>query len=558
MSKNVSDQIVEILTDVGVSHIFGIPGDTIDSLMESLRKQDKLQFILMRHEEAGAFAACAQAKLSGELAVCVACQGPGAVHLLNGMYDAALDRVPMLAITGQVDSSLIGTHTVQEIDQMSLFEDATVYNQEVRSAENLPEVLTLAIQTAITRRGAAHISIPSDVMRDKAIKWMKHNPVFDMHYDLQPAYEKLAEVAKMINQAKRVAILYGNGVRQAGSQLINFAEKIKAPLVHTTRSKDIINNMHELYVGGIGLMGSESGNHAINYCDLLLVIGSSFAFAEFYPDNVPIIQIDIDPTRLGMRVPVALSVVSDAVMALEHLHGLVETKSEDKFLRQAQERHKKSLHNSEKRAKKSPPDKPLHPQTLTQQIMRYANDDAIFCADSGTVSVWANNYLHLNSQQRYLWSWNLATLGVGMTYAIGAQLLHPNRQVIALCGDGGFEMMLGDFATLMKYQLPVIIFVYNNSCYHYIELEEQAEGNPIFGTKFSNPNFAKLAEAYGAIGLRIDNYSQLDTVLAKAFAQTKPVIVDAHIDPNELLVPPKVTAKMVTAFAKSTIKSYFA
>lgn len=557
MSKNVSDQVVEILTQIGVKHIFGIPGDTIDSMMESLREQEAIDFIILRHEETGAFAASAQAKLTGELAVCVACQGPGAIHLLNGLYDAALDQVPVLAITGQIDSSLIGTHATQEINQIQLFDEVAIYNQEVRSAANLPEVLALACQNAISKRGVAHISIPSDVMRDKAVKWPKQTTVFNPGFDIEASPSELKKAASLLNDAKKVTILYGDGARKAGNELTRIADRLQAPLVHTTRSKDILDNHHPSYVGGIGLMGSKSGNYAINHCDVLLVVGSSFAFREFYPDDVPIIQIDHDPTRLGLRVPITHGITGDCAITLNDLMPLIKTKTETNFLKTSQEKHQKSLKSLLKQARSSKPGKAIHPQLLTEQIGQQADDNAIFCVGTGSVTIWANNFLHLNGKQRFLWSWNLASLGWALPAAIGCQLREPNRQVIVPVGDGGFEMLVGDFATVVKYNLPIIFIVYNNATYRFIELEEAGEGNPIFGTQFTNPDFAKLAEAYGALGLRLENSEDINSILTQAFNAHRPVIIDAIIDPNEMFIPPKITRKMAYAFAKSTIRSYF-
>lgn len=556
--KNISDEIVEILTRAGVKHIFGIPGDTIDSLMESLRIQKEIEFIIMRHEEAGAFAASAQAKLTGKLAVCVACQGPGAVHLLNGLYDAKLDRAPVLAITGQVDSALIGTGSVQEVNQISLFEDVAVYNQEVRSAENLHAVLARACEAAIKNRGVAHISIPSDIMRMKASDTKSRLATGQTEYAIIPEEKQLAQAVDMINKANKVAILYGDGARFASDELLAFAEKIQAPLVHTTRSKDIIRNDHPYYVGGIGLMGCRSGNYTIQHCDLLLVVGSSFAFREYYPESAPIIQIELDPTRIGQRIPIELGLVGDAKEVLSLLTEKINNKSDHQFLKTCQDEAEKSVRSFQNASKATADGQFIHPQALTKMISDLAPENAIFCGDAGTVSVWFNNVMKLNGKQRYIWSGNLGSLGSGLTLAIGAKLAAPDRPVICLSGDGGFEMLIGDFATAVKYNLAILFIVYNNSEYGFIELEEQGEGNPAFGTKLRNPDFAALAKAYGGEGIKIKNYSDLENAIRTGLTANKPFIIDVQVNPKEMFIPPVITAKMAYEFARSQIRSFFA
>ncbi len=557
MGHNVADQLISILTDAGVKRIYGIPGDTIDPIIEALRVQDKIQFIIMRHEEAGAFAASGQAKLTGELAVCMACQGPGAVHLLNGLYDAKLDRIPVLALTGQVDSSKIGTHYVQDINTAVLFSDVAEYSVEARNAQTVPEMLTQAIQIARTHSTVTHVSLPMDVQLQKAIKWPAHNVVLNEHGRQQAVAEDLKIAADLINSADKVSILYGGGTRGAVNELITLSQKLKAPLVHTTRSKDIIDNMHPHYVGGIGLMGTIAGNHAIQDCDLLLILGSSFSFSEYYPESAQIVQIDRDATRLGLHHGITHGVTACTKLALEELLPLLKEKNDTKFLQKMQSKHQEDLKHQAKIVAKYTDGQPVHPQALTEKIATLADDDAVFVVGTGTVTMWANSYLHLNGKQRFLWSWNLATLGWALGAAIGCQLEAPTRQVIVPIGDGGFEMLIGDFATCMKYNLPIVFIVYNNASYGMIRFEQQAEGNPIYGTSFTNPDFAKLATAYGALGLTINTHADIEPVLKQAYAAKRPTIINAFVNPNELYIPPKINSKQAIAFAKSTIKSFF-
>lgn len=556
MTKNISDQLVEILTHLGVKQIFGIPGDTIDSLMESLRIQKEIEFIILRHEETGAFAASAQAKLTGNLGVCVACQGPGAIHLLNGLYDAALDRVPVLAITGQIDSSLIGTGMPQEINQMALFNEVCVFNQEIRSAENFPRILTLACRTALNQRGVAHISIPADIMRAAITEKYIGENIVVFNSRLMPSEKELNEAAALLNAAKKVSILYGGGSRGAEKELIELSHLLKAPLIHTTRSKDILDNHLDNYVGGIGLMGVRSANHAATECDVYLIVGSSFAFREFYPTKAKIIQIDQHAFRLGAHVPIALGLWGDSQWSLSELLPKIKQKEDDTFLKEAQSMKESVIKHKKFFARATKEGDYIHPQALTEHIGALADDNAIFCVGSGSVTVYCNTYLRLNGKQRFLWSWNLATLGWALPAALGCKLIARDRQVIVPVGDGDFHMLIADFITFVKYELPVIFIVYNNSCYRFIELEETGEGNPAFGTKFLNPDYAKLAEAHGALGITVRNYSDMDSALKTAFQSKVPVIVNVYVNPNELFIPPKLTPKMAINFVKSKVKGW--
>lgn len=557
MAKNVSDQIVEFLTEMGVKYIYGIPGDTIDSLMESLRKQDKIKFIVMRHEEAGAFAACAQAKLTGELAVCIACQGPGAIHLLNGLYDAAMDGVPVLAITGQVATNVMGTGAVQEVNQVSLFHDVSVYNQELRNPAQVLPVFTAACQLAEARRGVAHISIPSDIMRLPAVKSEARYNVFHTQYHYETDMVLIDEAASLINTAANVTILYGEGARHAAPEVLALAEKLKAPLVYTTRSKDIINNTHPNVMGGIGLMGSRSGNYAVQHSEVFLVIGSSFAFPEYYPKDAKIIQIDRDPTRLSRHDAITLGLVGESKNIISTLLHKVGLKRDTKFLEKCQHMHhmEDSLEAWQKRVSKSGL---IHPQAVIAKLNEYLTEDAVVCADVGSSTIWTNNFLKLNGKQRYTWSATLGSLGTGLPYSIGAQLAFPKRKVVCVAGDGGFNMLIGDFATLMHYQLPVMFVILNNSSYYFIELEEQTEGNPPHGTKLTNPDFAALARAYGGDGMQVTEYSQLDAALKKGMLSKVPFVVDVHVNPKELFIPPVIEAKAAFNFVKAKLRGVFA
>ena len=557
MSRTVSDRIVEFLGERGVEQVFGIPGDTIDALMESLRKQKAVHFVVMRHEEAGAFAASAQSKLTGHLAVCVGCQGPGAIHLLNGLYDAALDHVPVLAITGQIPRDEIGTGKPQEINQLRLFGDVAVYNQEVRSADNLEAVLTRAVQEALYRKGVAHVSIPSDVMRLSApLKpdVREEETRFRIRAIVRPPHSEIQKASEILDRASRVTILYGEGARRSEAPLLALSWRLNAPLVHTTRSKDILPSRHPSVMGGIGLMGSRTANHAIQECEALLVIGSDFAFREYYPENIPVIQIDIDPSRIGRRIPVAVGLSGEARAILPALLDEVHERTDCTFLDRMRKEREKEIAGRIRDKE----DGLLHPGELSWIIGEQSPEDTLFLVDAGSVTVWANNCLDIRGTQRFVWSANLGSLGFALPAAIGAKFAARTRPVVALTGDGGFGMLLGDLSTAVRYHLPIVIVVYNNGAYQFIEYEESAEGNPVFGTKLTNPDFVALAQAFGADGRIVKKPEDVSGALTAAFSSPVPYVIDARVNPKELYIPPLLTPHMVLAFARSQIRSFFA
>lgn len=553
--KTLSDQVVQILSDAGVKRAYGVPGDAIDLILASIHGRKDFDFYLTRHEEAAGFMASAHAKLTGEMGVVLACQGPGAAHLLEAMYDAKMDKVPMLVITGQIESAVIGTNTVQEINQILLFSDATCFNREVRSANNLVDVLQLAIQSAKVKRGVAHVSIATDVLRKAKVKYTPNTAVFNMPHEVVPKDSALQQAADILNSHKNVSILYGGGCLHARNELINVADLLAAPIIHTVRSKDIIDNNNPHYAGGIGFKGSRNGCHYVKNCDALLVVGCSFAWHEFYPENKPIIQIDIDPERIGIRCHVEVGLLGDAQITLERLAKKLHKKTDKNFLQGAQKAHIEAITNLDKKASLKDDSKPIGSPELTNIIGKNLAEDAIVTVDAGTVSVWANNWLRLNGKQRLIGSTELGTLGFGMPAALGCQIAMPKRQVVALCGDGGFQMTMGDFSTAVKYKLPIKVIIYNNFAYHFIELEQMKEGVEQCYTKLNNPDYAKLAEAFGAEGFTVSKASELDATIKEAFACKGPCIVDVHTNPNELIQPNKLSLSLMTHFIQGMIKT---
>tara|TARA_R110002072_G_scaffold193429_1_gene350668 strand:+ start:1512 stop:3200 length:1689 start_codon:yes stop_codon:yes gene_type:complete len=555
VSKTLSDQLVQIMVDAGIHHAYGVPGDAIDLVLSSIHKRDDFEFYLTRHEEGAGFMASAYAKLTGKIGAVFACQGPGSAHLLEAMYDAKMDKVPMIVITGQIESANIGTNTVQEINQILLFEDATCFNREVRSANNLVDVLQLAIQTAKVNKGVAHVSIATDVLRKPAVKYNPNLAAYDLPYDITPKNESLQKAAEVLNKHKNITILYGGGCLYAKNELLKVAKLLNAPIVHTVRSKDIIDNNNKHYAGGIGFKGSKNGCYYVKNCDALLVVGCSFAWKEFYPDNAPIVQIDKEPDRIGVRCNLEVGLLGDAALTLSKLAEKITQKTDASFLISSQKAHTKAIEMLDKESTVKNDTNIINSPVLTNVISKYLNEDAIVTVDAGTVSVWANNWLRLNGKQRLIGSTELGTLGFGMPAAIGCQLAMPDKQVVALCGDGGFQMTMGDFSTAVKYNLPITVIIYNNFAYHFIELEQMKEGVAQCYTKLNNPDYAKLAEAFGGVGFSVTNSSELDKTIKAALSINKPCIVDVHVNPNELIKPNKITLSLAAHFLEGMIKT---
>ncbi len=553
----VADQILHVLADLGVTHVFGIPGGQADPIFDAINKQDRIELILMRHEEIGAFAASGQAKLTGKLGVCIGCQGPGAIHLINGLYDATVDRVPVLSITGQIERGQENILGAQDINQLALFECCTIYNREARNAENAAELLPTAIKTAIGRRGAVNISYPCDVLMSKAVP-IADTPtsVYYEDYEVCPSDEALRNAVDLIGSHRNITILYGGGCRGGEAELLALAGKLQAPLVHTTRSKDILDNGNDHYVGGIGLMGTKAGNHSVTHCDLLIMVGSNFAFKEYYPEHTPILQIDLDPEIIGRHRPVSHSLIGHAKIALKHLADAVEPRQDTRFLSDMRKRHHTDMEVLQRyEGDLTKNESPITPQALVHTVNQHAADDAIFCIDAGLEILWANTYLKMTGKQRLIWSWHLGSLNCSTGYSIGCQLAAPDKQVIVLTGDGGFAMMLGDFATAVRYQLPYTVIVFNNRLFQFVQLDERvAQGYADAGVHFDDIDFAKFAEACGGVGYTVKELSTLRQVLPEALGNGVPTILDVSVDPNSLpAVSAPVTAQEAYHYVRSGV-----
>lgn len=554
-APSVAEALLDILAEAGVRHIFGIPGDAINALVDAIRKQDVIEFIQVRHEETGALAASAQAKLTGRLAACVGTAGPGAIHLLNGLYDAKLDHAPVVAVTGQIESDLVGTEYHQEVDLYTLFKDVAVANHVIMTSAQMPHVAVHACQAAIAGRGVAHLSLPVDVAGQHVPEPNRRHAVFTGEALIAPCDDDLERAAEILNSAERVAILAGIGARHASSELVDLADKLGAPIVKSLRAKEILPDDHPHVVGGLGLLGTKPGMKAMEECNALLLVGTDFPYHDFYPGGVPAVQIDIDPTRLGKRYPVTTALRGHARLALPALSSRITRKEDRKYLSACQEAMREWFEEME--AIEHSGDTPIHPQSVARKVGDLAADDAIFVCDTGAVTVWGARNLRLRGRQRFTLSSSLASMAFALPGAIGAQLAYPERQVIALAGDGGFGMLLGDFLTAVKYELPITIVVFNNRKLGLIQMEQEVMGFPEYQTGLQDLDFGAFARLAGGDGIRVTHPTDLDDALRTAFASERPFVVDVEINPEERTTPPKILARQALGYGIAKAKEFF-
>ena len=556
---NVSDLLIHILAAHGVRRIFGIPGDVIDDLMEAIRRQGEIRFIGVRQEEAGAFAASAEAKLTGGLAACVGTAGPGAIHLLNGLYDAKRDHAPVIAITGQEASGFIGTEAHQEVDLERLFFDVAVYSETVTNAAQAPEVLIRACHAAIADRGIAHVSIPTDVA-GKRVAFDQCRPSSAARPGhIVPAAEDCAAAGALLRSARKVAILAGTGCAGAGDALVAFALKAKAPIVRSLRAEEVIDDDHPLCVGRLGLLGdrpeAEAMANAMADCDLLVMVGGDFPDLELYPQSAKAIQIDTEPTRIGRRRPVDVGLVGQAGPTLEALTAALDDGRDGSFLGAMQS--ERARWRASRDAAEASTDRPINATALMRAIVEVAPDDTIFLADSGTATAWTARHLRIRPGQRYILSGGPTSMAFAFPGAIGAQLAYPERRVIAIAGDGAFAMLLGDFVTAVEYRLPIVTVVLDNGGLGFIGLEREAKGLPAWGSDLLDPDFAAVAEASGGFGRRVEAAEEMGAALAEALAAGKPAVLEVRVNREELVMPPEISLSQAADFGLAAIGQAF-
>jgi pyruvate dehydrogenase (quinone) len=559
MTKTVADQFAETLAAVGVKRIYGIVGDSLNGLTDSIRRQGKIEWIHVRHEEAAAFAAGAEAHLTGELAVCAGSCGPGNLHLINGLFDCHRSRVPVLGIAAQIPSAEIGSGYFQETHPETLFKECSHYCELVSGANQMPRTLEVAIREATGKRGVAVVVMPGDV----ALQPAKEAPPLKVDGLLPPApvvappRHELERLAAMLNSDGRVTILCGSGCSGAHRELVALGERLKAPMVHALRGKEHVEWDNPYDVGMTGLIGFSSGYYAMRDCDVLLMLGTDFPYRQFYPEGagVRIAQVDIRAENIGRRVAVDLGVVGDVRSTLAALLPLIDEKRDVAHLAQAQRHYAKSREALDDLAVGTPGKRLIHPQQVAKAISDHASEDAVFTCDVGLPTVWAARYLAMNGKRRLLGSFWHGSMANAMPQGIGAQAAFPGRQVISLSGDGGFTMLMGDFLTLTQHRLPLKVVVFNNGALGFIELEQKSTGFLDFGTELKNPNFAAMAEAVGIRGVRLEDPSDVDQGIADALAHDGPVLVDAVVNRTELAMPPSITFEMAKGFTLYMVKA---
>jgi pyruvate dehydrogenase (quinone) len=555
IKKNIAQLLVETLTQAGVKNIYGVSGDSLNGITDTIRTRKDLQWVHVRHEEAAAFAAGAEAHLTGKLAVCAGSCGPGNLHLINGLYDCHRSRVPVLAIAAQIPSNEIGSGYFQETHPEHLFAQCSHYCELVSQPEQMPRVLEIAMQTAISRRGVSVIAIPGDVALREAITQEPRVHFGEPNPTVCPSNDEIAALAKVLNESKKITILGGAGCAGAHEELIELASRLQAPIVHAMRGKEFIEYDNPFDVGMTGLLGFSSGYHAMMNCDLLLMIGTDFPYQQFFPPHAKIVQIDIRGEQLGRRARLDHGLVGDTKTTLRALLPKLDQNKKNKHLKAALEHYRDARKGLDELATGEKSSKPIHPQYLTRIIDELAAEDAIFTCDVGTPTVWAARYLKMNGRRRLLGSFSHGSMANALPQAIGAQVSYPDRQVISLSGDGGLAMLMGDLLTLRQMKLPVKVIVFKNDALAFVELEMKAAGILDFATDLQNPDFAKIADASGLLGLTAETPEQVRPMIKEALQHDGPALVEVHVSRQELSMPPSISLEQAKGFGLFMLKA---
>ncbi len=558
MAKTVATQLIEILEQAGVRRIHGVVGDSLNAITEEIRKRKNIEWIHYRHEEAAAFAAGAEAQLTGKLAVCAGSCGPGNLHLINGLYDAHRSMAPVLAIAAHIPSSEIGTGYIQETHPELLFRECSHYCEIISSPKQMPRVLQIAMQHAVGLGGVAVIGLSGDTAMEKVEENGLEHRLLINRPAIRPSDTEMQQLATLINQSSKPTLLCGSGCAGAHHELMLMGEKILCPMVHALRGKEHVEYDNPFDVGMTGLIGFASGYHAMEECDLLLMLGTDFPYKDWFPAKATIVQIDIRPERLGRRCRLDRGLIGDIKETLSGLLPLLEQKSDRTHLTRCQDRYQTSRENLDAHAIGKEGETPIHPEYLTRIISESAARDAIFTVDVGAPTVWAARYLRMTQERRLIGSFNHGSMASAMPQAIGAQLAFPGRQVISLSGDGGFAMMMGDILTILQYDLPVKLVVFNNSSLGFVAMEMKVAGLPPFGTDLKNPNFAKMAEAIGMLGIRVEKPEDVQPAIKKALEHPGPVLLDIVVNPTELTLPPKIDFEQAKGFSIYMLKQTLA
>ncbi|MBV8377473.1 MAG: ubiquinone-dependent pyruvate dehydrogenase [Verrucomicrobia bacterium] len=552
---SVAEIVIETLVAAGVKRIYGVVGDSLNGILEEIGQRKDLEWIPVRHEETAAFAAGAQAHLTGELAVCAGSCGPGNMHLINGLYDCHRSRVPVLAIAAQIPSLEIGSNYFQETHPDQLFRNCSHYCELVSQSSQIPRVLEIAIQAALSKQGVSVVAISVDVALRQTPYRKPSASIKRLQPLLQPSAEEVSRLADFLNKGRSVTILAGAGCAGAHAELLQLAEKLKSPIVSTLRGREHLEYDNPYHVGLTGLIGFSSGYHAIMDCDTLLMLGTDFPYTQFYPEKATIIQIDRRGENLGRRTRLDLGLIGDVKETLTAVLGQLETKADDGHLKKFVHAYQEVRKGLEDLAVGHPGKKPIHPQYLAKMVDLIAADDAIFSCDVGTPTIWAARYLTMNGRRRLLGSFNHGSMANALPQAIGAQLEFPSRQVVTFSGDGGLGMLLGDLLSLSQLKTPVKIVVFNNGALGFVELEMKAAGFLGYGTVLHEPNFADLAKTAGLLGIRVEDPADIKAALTEAFNHQGPALVDVVVNRMELSMPPTIKLDQAVGFNLWALKA---
>ncbi|MFH8627436.1 pyruvate dehydrogenase [Streptomyces vietnamensis] len=553
--QNVAEQFVDILVRAGVRRLYGVVGDSLNPVVDAIRRTRAIDWIQVRHEETAAFAAGAEAQITGSLAACAGSCGPGNLHLINGLYDAHRSMAPVLALASHIPSSEIGLSYFQETHPDQLFRECSHYSELISNPKQMPRLLHTAIQHAVGGRGVSVVSLPGDIASQPAPEKTAETALVTTRPTVRPGDAEIDALVRMIDEADRVTLFCGSGTAGAHAEVMQFAERIKSPVGHALRGKEWIQYDNPYDVGMSGLLGYGAAYEATHECDLLILLGTDFPYNAFLPDDVKIVQVDVRPEHLGRRSRLDLAVWGDVRETLRCVIPRVRDKADRRFLDKMLKKHADALEGVVKAyTRKVEKHVPIHPEYVASVIDELASDDAVFTVDTGMCNVWAARYLSPNGRRRIIGSFSHGSMANALPQAIGAQFTDRNRQVVSLSGDGGFSMLMGDFLTLVQYDLPVKVIVFNNSSLGMVELEMLVAGLPSYGTTNKNPDFAAIARAAGAYGVRVEKPKHLAGALKDAFKHKGPALVDVVTDPNALSIPPKISADMVTGFALSASK----
>ena len=556
MSKNVSEQLLDILISVGVDKIYGVTGDALNFFVKAIERRDTVDWIGMKHEGNASFAAFGHSQTSNNLAVCAGTVGPGALHLINGLYNAKKERTPVIAITGQINQKQQGTNFFQEVDLKKVFDDVCDYQAVIETPEQAPMVIQRAIKIAMANNAVCRIELAANVAEMKAANEEFIHPIKKYSSRLMPDENSIIEAAKLLNGATKVGILAGDGCRESRTAVLELAKKLQAPITHSLRASDIFDHDTDNVVGLTGLIGNPSGYNAVMKCDLLLMLGTDFPYIDFLPHKTKTIQVDIRQENIGNRTSVSLGVWSDISSFLELLNPRIEQKSDTDFLDKLRGNFKDWRTNMKEQASPTRDNEPLHPQIFADLVNEHAANDAIFTVETGTSAIWAAHHISFHSQRRLIGSFNHGSMAVGLPSAIGAQFANKNKEIWAFCGDGAFNMSMQDFITAVKHELPIKVLIFNNSELSFVKLEMEEAGlaASLDALHETNVNFAEYAKLCGGEGVRVEHAEDIDAAILQAKASKKPFIIDAVVSSGALSLPPHIGLKEAIGFGTSKVK----